>query len=73
MRQPHQHRVLGALGGAGDTLPSTLASSTLSAARIPLAAWAAPQYGVAGIWWVLTRTAVARALAMVALWRSGRW
>lgn len=63
----------GALGGAGDTLPPMLASSTLTAARIPLAAWAAPHYGVAGIWWVLTLTAVARALAMVALWRSGRW
>lgn len=63
----------GALGGAGDTLPPMLASSTLTAARIPLAAWAAPAYGVVGIWWVLTLTAVARALAMVALWRSGRW
>lgn len=63
----------GALGGAGDTLPPMLASSVLTAARIPLAAWAAPRYGVSGIWWVLTLTAVARALAMVALWRSGRW
>jgi putative MATE family efflux protein len=63
----------GALGGAGDTLPPMLASSVLTAARIPAAAWAAPRYGVAGIWWVLTITAVARALAMVLLWRSGRW
>jgi len=63
----------GALGGAGDTLPPMLASSVLTALRIPLAAWAAPRYGVAGIWWVLTLTAIARALAMVLLWRSGRW
>ena len=63
----------GALGGAGDTLPPMLASSVLTALRIPLAAWAAPRYGVAGIWWVLTLTAIARAFAMVLLWRSGRW
>ena len=63
----------GALGGAGDTLPPMLASSVLTALRIPLAMWAAPAYGIVGIWWVLTATAIARALAMVALWRLGRW
>lgn len=63
----------GALGGAGDTLPPMLASSVLTAARIPLAMWAAPRYGVSGIWWVLTATAVARALAMVVLWWRGGW
>ena len=63
----------GALGGAGDTLPPMLASSALTAARIPLAMWAAPRYGAAGIWWVLTATSIARALAMVALWKAGRW
>lgn len=63
----------GALGGAGDTLPPMLASSVLTAARVPLAMWAAPRYGIAGIWWVLTATAVARALAMVLLWKRGGW
>ena len=63
----------GALGGAGDTLPPMLASSALTLARVPLAMWAAPRYGIAGIWWVLTITAIARALAMVVLWRWGRW
>lgn len=63
----------GALGGAGDTLPPMLASSVLTAARIPLAIWAAPRYGASGIWWVLTATAIARAIAMVALWKAGGW
>ena len=63
----------GALGGAGETLPPMLASSTLTAARIPLAIWAAPRYGIAGIWWILTATAEARALAMAVLWKAGRW
>ena len=63
----------GALGGAGDTVPPMLASTTLTAARLPLAAWSAPRWGVVGIWWTITLTAVARAVAMALLWRSGRW
>jgi putative MATE family efflux protein len=63
----------GALGGAGDTVPPMLASTTLSVLRIPLAAFAAAHWGSAGIWWVISLTACGRALALVLLWRSGRW
>lgn len=63
----------GALGGAGDTLPPMLTSTALTALRIPLAAWSAVRWGTAGIWWTISLTAVARALAMMLLWRSGRW
>jgi putative MATE family efflux protein len=63
----------GALGGAGDTVPPMLASTALTASRIPIAAWAAARWGTTGIWWTITLTAVARAVAMMALWRSGRW
>lgn len=63
----------GALGGAGDTLPPMLASTVLTASRIPLAAWAAMEWGTAGIWWVITITAAARGIAMLALWRLGHW
>jgi putative MATE family efflux protein len=63
----------GALGGAGDTVPPMLASTTLSFLRIPLAAFAATRWGSAGIWWVISLTACGRALALVLLWRSGRW
>jgi putative MATE family efflux protein len=63
----------GALGGAGDTVPPMLTSTALSAARIPLAAWSAVRWGTSGIWWTISLTATARGIAMMALWRSGRW
>jgi putative MATE family efflux protein len=63
----------GALGGAGDTLPPMLTSSTITLARIPLAAWAATEWGSSGIWWVISLTAIARAIGMIVLWRAGRW
>ncbi len=63
----------GALGGAGWTLPPMIASTAITLARVPLAAWAATQWGTTGIWWVISVTAIARALAMMALWASGGW
>ena len=63
----------GALGGAGDTVPPMLTSTTITLARIPLAAWAAAEWGSSGIWWVISLTAIARALGMLFLWRTGRW
>lgn len=63
----------GAMGGAGDTVPPMLSSTALTASRIPLAAWAAVHWGATGIWWVISLTAIGRALAMMTLWRSGRW
>ncbi|HJU65242.1 MAG TPA: MATE family efflux transporter [Gemmatimonadaceae bacterium] len=63
----------GSLGGAGATLPPMLTSTTLTALRIPLAAWAAARWGTAGIWWTISLTAAARGLAMVVIWRSGVW
>ena len=63
----------GALGGAGDTVPPMLTSTAIIASRIPIAAWAATRFGTAGIWWTITLTAVARGLALMVLWRSGRW
>ncbi len=63
----------GALGGAGETVPPMISSTALTAARIPLAGWAANRWGSAGIWWVISLTAIGRAIAMAALWRAGRW
>jgi putative MATE family efflux protein len=63
----------GALGGAGNTLPPMLTSTTLTALRLPLAALLAPRFGTAGIWWTISLTATARGLAMMALWRRGGW
>ena len=63
----------GALGGAGWTLPPMITSTVITLARVPLAAWAAIQWGTTGIWWVISLTAIARALAMMVLWASGGW
>jgi putative MATE family efflux protein len=63
----------GALGGAGDTLPPMLTSTTLTVLRIPLAAWAATRWGTSGIWWTISLTAVGRGVAMMGLWKWGRW
>ena len=63
----------GALGGAGDTVPPMLTSTALTASRVPLAAWAATRWGSAGIWWVISLTAIGRGVAMIVLWRRGGW
>ena len=62
-----------AMGGAGDTVPPMVSSTTLTLLRVPLAAWAAARWGTSGIWWVLSLTAVGRGVAMMALWRVGWW
>jgi Na+-driven multidrug efflux pump len=63
----------GALGGAGATVAPMVASTALTLVRVPLAAWAGARHGPAGVWWVISLTATARGLAMMALWRWGRW
>jgi Na+-driven multidrug efflux pump len=63
----------GALGGAGETVPPMLTSTALTASRIPLAGWAANRWGSAGIWWVISLTAIGRGVGMASLWRAGRW
>lgn len=63
----------GALSGAGDTLPPMITSTALTVLRVPLAVWAASHYGVTGIWWVISLTALGRGVAMIGLWKWGRW
>jgi len=63
----------GSLGGAGDTLPPMITSTTLTVLRVPLAAWAADRWGAPGIWWVLSITALGRGVAMSALWKWRNW
>jgi Na+-driven multidrug efflux pump len=63
----------GALTGAGYTLYTMLAIVSISALRIPLAELVAGPFGLAGIWWMLALTAMARAAAMTGLWHWGGW
>jgi Na+-driven multidrug efflux pump len=63
----------GALGGAGATLPPMLTSTLITASRIPLAVWATERWGIVGLWWTISITALLRAAGMTAIWRAGRW
>lgn len=70
---PFEAVLEGALAGAGFTLWPMTAVVALNALRIPLAPLAATEWGLAGVWWLLSITAIARALALVAFWRWSRW
>lgn len=63
----------GALAGAGYTFWPMVWSSSLTFARIPLAAWWSGIWGVTGIWWAISLTATLRGVAMTVLWLSGAW
>jgi len=63
----------GALAGAGYTFWPQIVSTSLTALRIPLAAWWSRVFGLLGIWLALSVTAIARGIAMVLFWKGGRW
>ena len=63
----------GALAGAGYTFWPQVASTSLTALRIPLSAWWSRSLGLLGIWLALSVTAIARGVAMILYWRGGRW
>jgi putative MATE family efflux protein len=62
-----------AMGGAGWSLPPMLASTAITALRIPLAVWSTARWGTSGLWCTLAATAAARGVAMALLWSRGRW
>lgn len=62
-----------AMGGAGWTLVPMVASTALTALRLPVGAWAAARWGTTGLWWTLALTAASRGVLMAALWWWGRW
>jgi putative MATE family efflux protein len=63
----------GALAGAGYTFWPQIASTSLTALRIPLAAWWSGIVGLVGIWLALSVTAILRGVAMILFWRGGAW
>ena len=63
----------GALAGAGYTFWPQIVSTTLTAMRIPLAAWWSRAIGLLGIWLALSITAISRGIAMILFWKGGRW
>jgi Na+-driven multidrug efflux pump len=65
----------GAFSGAGNTLPPSIISVTVSLLRMPLAPSLAFNLGVGleGIAWTITLTCMARALIVLGWFRRGRW
>ncbi len=63
----------GSLAGAGYTLWPMVASTGLTALRIPLSAWWSGMFGLVGIWWALSLTAASRGVIMFLFWRGGAW
>jgi putative MATE family efflux protein len=63
----------GAMGGAGDTIPPMVWSTSCTASRVPLASWAAARWATGGLWTVIAATAALRGIGMAALWRLGWW
>jgi len=59
--------------GAGYSLIPWIPSSVLTLARLPLAPVLSRPLGLAGIWWTISGTAVARGVAALWIWRRGRW
>jgi putative MATE family efflux protein len=68
-----EESLFGGLSGAGYTVWPMVWVILLSVIRVPLALWAAPRTGLAGVWLVLAVTAMGRGLAMLVLWRWGAW
>jgi putative MATE family efflux protein len=62
-----------AMEGAGYTVAPTIASVSLTVLRLPLAALLVGPLGVAGVWWAIGLTSVARGAAMAWIWRRCRW
>jgi len=63
----------GALAGAGYTFWPQVVSTSVTAMRIPLAAWWSRVFGLLGIWLALSVTAISRGIAMILFWKGGRW
>lgn len=60
---------LGMWNGYGKTLPPALISISLNLARIPIALWLAPIYGINGVWVALTSTAIVKGIISAVWWR----
>lgn len=56
----------GAFSGLGRTLPPSIVSVTLTAARIPLALILGTLYGLNGIWWAITISSIFKGIVLFA-------
>jgi putative MATE family efflux protein len=68
-----EEALFGGLSGAGYTVWPMVWVILLSVVRLPLSLWVAPRMGLGGVWLVLAVTAMGRGLAILVLWRWGKW
>jgi len=61
--------------GAGDTVPPMIVLVPGSLLRVPLAYYLALEldWGINGVWWTLTFTALGKAIILAFWFRLGRW
>ena len=62
-----------AMEGAGYTVWPMVSGVTLTSMRLPLAWWLHRPLGLAGVWWAISLTAIARGVVMIGIWRRGTW
>lgn len=62
-----------AMEGAGYSLVPWIPGSILTLSRLPLAPVLSRPLGLAGIWWTISGTAIARGVAVLWIWRRRRW
>lgn len=65
----------GAFSGAGLTLSPMLLSASITATRVPLAAWVTlgEKAEVSDIWWVIASTAAIKGVLLILWFRRGKW
>jgi len=67
-----ENTTLGMWNGYGKTVPPAVISITLNLARIPLALWLAPLYGINGVWMAITISTILKGIVSPLLWKITR-
>jgi Na+-driven multidrug efflux pump len=61
---------LGMWNGYGQTLPPAVISIVFNLARIPLALWLAPEFGINGVWMAITISAIIKGIISPVWWQT---
>ena len=63
-----EYSAAGAFNGLGKTLPPSIVSITLTAARIPMAIVLSNILGLNGIWWAITISSILKGVTLVSIY-----
>ncbi|MDL2323066.1 MATE family efflux transporter [Bacteroidales bacterium OttesenSCG-928-A17] len=64
-----ENTTLGMWNGYGKTIPPAIISIVFNLARIPLAFWLAPIYGISGVWIAITISAILKGIISFFWWK----